>query len=204
MDLDVFGFTLAVTVATSLLFGLTPAISASGVRILDALKTSDRAQAASGSARARKALVAVELGLCLILLIGAGLLTRSLSYLSRTDLGFSTDNLLTFRVNPMRSPESRKQLRSCGNCSTDFEQTPTFESVALVSEVPLSEGTLDRSSVLAPLSETVIPLNERPIGEQFASESRFPSYAEDSAPARTVLRCDPMLPSRKKRASRAS
>lgn len=161
MDLDVFGFTVAVTVATSLLFGLTPAISASGVHILDALKTSDRAQATSGSARARKALVAMELGLCLILLVGAGLLTRSLSYLSRTDLGFSTVNLLTFRVNPMRAP-NRERSAYLRELLDRLEQTPTFESVALVSEVPLSEGTRQIFRVGA-ANETVIPLNERPM-----------------------------------------
>ena len=54
-----------------------------------------------GAARLRKSLVVAELGISLVLLIGAGLLARSFVHLAHVDLGFPTDHLLTFRVIPM-------------------------------------------------------------------------------------------------------
>ncbi len=90
--------------ATSLLFGIVPALSAAGIHIQEALKSAGLTHsAARGAARVRKTLVVAEIGVSLVLLIGAGLLTRSFIHLAHTELGFPSDHLLSFRMIPMGS-----------------------------------------------------------------------------------------------------
>ena len=99
MDWRVLAFTIALTLATSLLFGAAPALSAAGVRIQEVLKSGSQTHSLGrGAVRLRKALLVAELGVSLVLLIGAGLLARSFLKLARTELGFRSDHLLTFRV----------------------------------------------------------------------------------------------------------
>jgi predicted permease len=75
MDWRVLAFTVALLLCTSVAFGIIPALSASGIHIQDALKSAGLTHsAARGAARLRKILVVAELGVSLVLLIGAGLL----------------------------------------------------------------------------------------------------------------------------------
>src|SRR5260221_454448 len=100
MDLPTLAFTVGLTVITGLVFGMAPAVAAVGVRIHDALKSGGHVQSAGRQAtRLRQLLVVAELGMSLVLLIGAGLLARSFVTLAHTDLGFPAENLLTMRVN---------------------------------------------------------------------------------------------------------
>src|ERR1035438_7958155 len=105
MDLRTLGFTVALTLITGLVFGIAPALGVSGVKIQEALKSAGSGHGGSrGSARLRRSLVVVELGVSLVLLIAAGLLGKSFLNLARTELGFPTSNLLTLRVN-LTAPE---------------------------------------------------------------------------------------------------
>ncbi|MGP0075920.1 MAG: ADOP family duplicated permease [Bryobacteraceae bacterium] len=104
MDWRVLAFTIALLLVTSLLFGMAPAFSAAGIRIQDALKSAGLTQSAGrGATRLRKVLVVAEVAVSLVLLIGAGLLTRSFLNLAHTELGFQTERLLTFRMMPIGS-----------------------------------------------------------------------------------------------------
>jgi predicted permease len=95
LDTRVLLFTLAVSLLTGLLSGLMPALKASPQRLSETLKEGGRG-ASGGRTRAQSVLVAVEMALALVLLIGAGLLIRSLNALWQVDLGFRADNVLTF------------------------------------------------------------------------------------------------------------
>jgi predicted permease len=161
MDVGVVAFTAVVTIATSLLFGLTPALSSSVVHVQDALRTSDRAQSSSGATRSRKALVVVELGLCLILLIGAGLLARSLFRLSQTELGFASDHLLTFRVNPMDS-SNRDNAPFYKELLDRLQQTPSLQSAVLVSDMPLNGEDYYQRGKIQVAGRPPIPFADRP------------------------------------------
>jgi len=100
IDLRTLAFTFVLTLVTGLVFGMAPALGSARVRIQESLKAAGLAQSGSrGSTRMRQLLVVVELGVSLVLLIGAGLLARSFVKLARTDLGFDPDTLLTMRVN---------------------------------------------------------------------------------------------------------
>lgn len=102
IDGRVLLFSLAITTATCLLFGLIPAWRASSVDPIDALKSGGRALISGTALRSRfdlpSALVVTEIALSLVLLVGGGLLTRSFIALQRVDPGFEADGRLTFRL----------------------------------------------------------------------------------------------------------
>src|SRR5688572_6144885 len=90
----VVAVTLGIATLTGLLFGLAPALHATRVDLHAALGDSLRVTSAKG-ARARRALVVVQVGLALVLLAGAGLMIRSLAEVVNKDLGFRPDDVLT-------------------------------------------------------------------------------------------------------------
>jgi predicted permease len=95
LDGRVLIFTCAVSLLTGMLAGLAPALRNSQWRLAEALKETGRALG-GGRHRSQGALVSVELALALVLLIGAGLMVRSLNELGRVDPGFRPDNTLAF------------------------------------------------------------------------------------------------------------
>ena len=93
-------FTFVITVLTGALFGLAPAIQASRVDLGETLKSATRGSSAHRrSGRVRRALVVAETALAVVLLIGAGLLTRSLIHMMDVDPGFKATQLVMFDVN---------------------------------------------------------------------------------------------------------
>jgi predicted permease len=98
LDGRVLLFTLVISLATGVLTGLAPALKVSQWRLAETLKEGGRG-ASGGRHRAQGMLVAVEMALALVLLIGAGLMIRSLSALWNVDPGFRPDNVLSFGLN---------------------------------------------------------------------------------------------------------
>lgn len=105
-------FTLALSIVTGLLFGLAPAFQATRSDLAAALKEQSGAASGSGPARFRKALVAVQTGLSLLLMVGAGLFARSLYNLKSQNLGFRGDHLLAFHVDPKLNGYTSTQIFS--------------------------------------------------------------------------------------------
>lgn len=98
-DLRILAFTLGVMLVTSLLFGLAPALQASRPEVAGTLK--DQAgTVVGGGAGARKTLVAAQVTLSLLLLIGAGLFLRTLRNLRNLGPGFPAEHLVAFEVDP--------------------------------------------------------------------------------------------------------
>ena len=99
IDANVMVFTLAVSVLTGLLFGLAPALQTSHTNLQETLKDGGRSGAADFAGRnVRRGLVVAEVALSLTLLIGAGLLIKSVGRLQGVDPGFSPRNVLTFNL----------------------------------------------------------------------------------------------------------
>ncbi len=102
-NLRVLWFNLAISAATAVVFGLAPALRATRPNLAPTLKDQAGAVAGGGQARWRKMLVAAQVGLSLLLLIGAGLFERSLAKLRDLNPGFEVSHLLNFSLDPTLS-----------------------------------------------------------------------------------------------------
>ena len=99
LDTTVVLFTLVLSVVTTLLFGLAPALRTLRVNLVESLREgSQQATLGGRRQRLRGVLVAAEVALAVILVIGAGLMIRSLAALGQIDLGFNPDRVLTMRL----------------------------------------------------------------------------------------------------------
>jgi predicted permease len=163
MDMRILAFTLALTLLTGLVFGLAPALSASRVDIQEALKGAGQSHSSSrGSARIRQALVVAELGVSLVLLIGAGLLARSFWKLAHVELGFPADRLLTFLVNPVGTPAARAQYYV--DVLARIQQLAVVQSAAISTHLPVTNWTWTSGRVQIP-GQPRVPLAEQPLVE---------------------------------------
>jgi putative ABC transport system permease protein len=112
-DLRTLAFTIAISAVTGIIFGLAPAFQTTHSGIASALKDQAGSVAGGGGqARFRKALVAAQVGLSLLLMVGAGLFARTLYNLKTQDLGFRTDHLLGFDLDPKLNGYSSPRIFS--------------------------------------------------------------------------------------------
>jgi predicted permease len=141
IDPYVLLFTLVVSMVTGVLFGLAPALHGANANPQECLKEGARG-AGGGRHRAEGVFVAVEIGLAVILLAGAGLMIESLWRLWQVDPGFNTRNILTTQValspTVMASPPAirlayRQLLQRVA-------AVPGVQSAAITSVVPLGES----------------------------------------------------------------
>ena len=100
MDGRIACFAIAITLVTGLLFGMAPAWQGSHTDVNELIRSGGRGIAGTPGSRLRKALASLELALATLLLIGAGLLIRSLVNLQRVQLGFASHGLVTFQLDP--------------------------------------------------------------------------------------------------------
>jgi len=102
-DARVLGFTLLVTLFAAVLFGLFPSLHATNLDLAGRMKSNTSGTQGESSARRlplSKALVVAQVTFSLVLLVAAGLFVHSLAKLSHANLGYNSENLLLFRVNP--------------------------------------------------------------------------------------------------------
>jgi predicted permease len=98
LDLRVLGFTLGLSFLTGIIFGILPALRATNFDLTPALKDTGRSSSGFSRSWLSKSLVVVQVSLSVLLLIGAGLLIRTLRNLHHVDMGFNANNLLLFKV----------------------------------------------------------------------------------------------------------
>ncbi len=142
IDGRVLAFTMALSLATGLLFGLLPALRSSRLDLSDALKEGGRGnQGSLRRNRLRAALVATEMALASMLLIGAGLLIKSLIRLEHVPAGFQPDRILTMRVNltGMRGAKPEQQAAAWSELLRHVEQVPGVKAVGSIAFLPLSQ-----------------------------------------------------------------
>ena len=143
VDVQVLGFTVGIALLTSVLFGLTPALQASKINLSEWLK--EGSHGSSGGQRSnhvRGMLVIAEVALSLVLLIGAGLMIKSLAGLLSVDPGFEPHNALTMQIALLGSkyPIANQQNAFFQEVTHRVETLPGVESVGLISSAPLSGG----------------------------------------------------------------
>ncbi|HVF90071.1 MAG TPA: ABC transporter permease [Blastocatellia bacterium] len=142
LDREVLAFTCAVTLLTSILFGLAPAIQSSRLDLHSALKDGLRSSGGASRHRLRNILVVSEIALALVLLIGAGLMIRSLLQLLHVDPGFDPNNLLTMRISlpPARYSDPGKLAEFHRQLLARVDALSGVKGAATVSVLPLVGG----------------------------------------------------------------
>ena len=141
LNLNVVLFTLAVALLTGLVFGVAPALQATGRVLRGAVRQGTRSGGASSSEhRVRGALVIVEMALAVVLLTGAGLLVRSFVAMTRVEPGFRVDHAMTFRI-ALQGPgyQAGPQLRArVDEIETALRSLPGVTSAGVSTVLPLS------------------------------------------------------------------
>jgi|KBSMisStaDraftv2_1062788.scaffolds.fasta_scaffold05761_7 predicted permease len=142
MDLSVLLFTAGLSLAAGLGLGLAPALQGSGWGLSDSLRAVGRGSTGSRRrARARAVLVAAEVGLSLVLLVGAGLLLRTLQRLRATDPGFRPDHLLTVQLSLPKSRYGTPAAiaRFADEANARLSELPGVAAVSAASINPLTQ-----------------------------------------------------------------
>jgi putative ABC transport system permease protein len=158
----VLAFTFALSVVTGILAGLLPALSMTKGDTSDALKQGlGRTDATSGSSATRSALVVVEVALSLVLLIGAGLMIRSLSRLQTINPGFDQHNVLTMNVeiNKKQFADATQQSQFVNQIIERVRSIPGVESSGAIDNLPLTGGS---NQPVAIQGHPALALSEQP------------------------------------------
>ncbi len=175
LDVTALAFTFALTLLTGLIFGMAPALELARLNIQETLKSSGHASAGPGAARFRRLLVVAELSASLVLLIGAGLLTRSFLKMSAVQLGFQKEHLLTMRMN-LAGPAylaAENQTRFYRDALDRVRQLPMVEGAAVATDLPL-DGERSYMSVQYQIGgRAPIPIAERPLTEMRVVDRDF-------------------------------
>jgi putative ABC transport system permease protein len=148
LDPRLLGFTLALSALTGLLFGVAPAARATRLNLEATLR--EQGSSVSGglsSVRFRKALVASQIVLTTVLLVGAGLFARSLNNLNRLDLGLRADHLIAFSVAPeLNGYSPQRTIAFFDDLRQGIAALPGVRSVS-AAELPILTDTNAGSNV---------------------------------------------------------
>jgi putative ABC transport system permease protein len=138
---EVLLFAVALSVATVLVFGLVPALSVGRVDPVEDLKAGARSLAAGGRTRFRSGLVAAQVALSVVLLVGAGLLLRSFVRLRGVDPGFQSENVLTADIGlpRVKYQDEESRLRFFSELQERVRATPGVLSVGFISRLPIRD-----------------------------------------------------------------
>ena len=142
VDGRVLAFTLAVSVASGLLFGLLPAIHAVRGRLSSDLTAGQRESSRGASRKANNALVVAQLSLSVVLLIAAGLVLKSFQKLTQLDLGFQPDGVTAIALPlPQRIGGDAVRMNTFVNAVlARVRDIPGVQSAGLTSSVPMGNS----------------------------------------------------------------
>jgi putative ABC transport system permease protein len=149
VDLGVFAFTLVLTIATGVVFGIAPALELSRPEIAKSLKEGGRTGTVGrGQQRFRDSLAVAQMAFSVVLLIGAMLLIRSFVMLQRVDLGFDTKSALTLRLTLPQStyPGSPELIAFYRTLLQRVQQLPGVRAAGATRLLPLT-GTIGDWSI---------------------------------------------------------
>jgi predicted permease len=149
IDMPTLAFSAVVAIATGLLFGLFPALHSTRPDLVTAIKsTAGQPSGARAASRFRIALATTQIALSTMLLILAGLFTRSLVNVTRVDLGITTEKLVTFSLSPERNGYSPARSKALFEQVEDALAAVPGVSAAGAGIVPLLSGSNWGSGVM--------------------------------------------------------
>jgi len=133
-------FTFIISVVTGMLVGLLPLWQVVRDQLIEGLKNTTRSGSGTGRATLRAGLIVCQMGLAIILLVGAGLMLRTMLNLQKVDVGFKPDGLLVARLSSL--PASRYDMREkmiafYDNIMEQLSRSPQVRSVGAVTSFPL-------------------------------------------------------------------
>jgi putative ABC transport system permease protein len=145
LSATVLWFTLGISIATGVLFGLAPALAASRTHLQEALKDSARGSSGGRARRIfRESMVVLEVAVALMLVSGAGLMIESIRKLASLDLGFRSDKVLTSRVFLTATKYDGQKAWAFHQAAVErIRALPGVESCALATLLPLMRSTIN-------------------------------------------------------------
>jgi predicted permease len=174
IDWRLFAFVAALTSLTGIVFGIAPALRATRINVNDALKATTRSVVGSRSNLGRVLLV-VQVAISLVLLVGAGLFLRTLNNLRHVDVGFDTQNLVTFRVNPyLLKYDEKKANMLYRELLTRLAAVPGVKTVSF-SQPALLSGSVNSTSIYVQGRTYALQERENSINRLVVSPNFFES-----------------------------
>ena len=173
IDWRVVTFALGLCLVTSLFFGLAPALKATGVDLIDVLKTGGRIGTSSrGTQRVRNILVITETAMSLMLILVAGLLVQSIARLESQSLGIRQERLLKahFYMPPVRYPDPLAITRFCDEFATRVRGLPSVIDVSVTTIYPPTNGW---SQMLGLPDHPVTRVQDVPTAEFGVADAHF-------------------------------
>ncbi|HEY6333308.1 MAG TPA: ABC transporter permease [Blastocatellia bacterium] len=181
-DWRVLAFTVTVTLGTGVLFGLAPALRSANLDLSPSLKTAASFAAERHPGRLFRlgdVLVVVQVTLSMAVLVGAGLMVRTLYNLRTLDPGFDTQNVILFGVNPKIAGYTDRQIAQLyTNLQERFAALPGVISASYSRKALLSGGwSGDRVHLDGTPPEARVEIAILPVGPDFFSTMRIPLVA---------------------------
>jgi len=162
VDMTSLLFALAMVFVVTILFGLVPVLRISGAPLAPLLGGGRRLEGRTGSSWSRSLLLAGEVGLSLALLLGAGLLTRTMAEIAQVDPGFAVEHVERFRVS---APETRydtpeKVVQFFAELEESINAIPGVRAAGMAFGSPLTNSSISTSVEL--LDRAELEIQERP------------------------------------------
>jgi putative ABC transport system permease protein len=139
LDLTVFAFALAVSLATGIVFGLAPALGVTRESLVDSLKEGQRSGTSPASPRLRNALLVAQVALALVLVVSAGLLIQTFFRMLRADGGFNAERVLTFQLSlpALQYADETRIVALYRNALERLRAIPGVQSAGIGETVPM-------------------------------------------------------------------
>lgn len=145
IDSGVLLFALATSLATGLIVGGLPALRGTAVDLAPQIGTGCHSSCGVPGTRLRSALVALQVAVAVVLLIGTGLLVRSLGHLAEVELGFDPQNLLTgqTQLQADKYPDAEQRNRFFSSVLEEIEALPGVVSASMINNLPILNPSTD-------------------------------------------------------------
>jgi predicted permease len=146
IDASILAFSFGLSLLTGIVFGLAPALQSSHPDLNETLKEGGRSSAGGAGHRLRSALVMTEIALAVVLLVGAGLMMKSLLRLLQSNVGFNPENVLTMSVTlpAGKYTDGGKQVGFYERLNERLHSLPGIVGVGTVNVLPLQGGNTTR------------------------------------------------------------
>ena len=192
-DQSALVFTLIVSMATGLLFGLVPALRAPRLRLVEALKDGHRGSHGAGGSRLQAGLVVGQVALSLVLLVGSALLVRSFMTLQKEELGFNPEQVLTAELRLSEAEYGEDKLHPYHFYQAAVERVsalPGVEATGVITRLPVEGGFGPYNSIYAQDRPPATQAELKPAVRRVVSPGYFETMGIPLLQGRTLRHTD--------------